>query len=43
MSDPLSEFRFISSDSHVNEPPGLFAERMPGRLRGRAPPAIVPT
>jgi predicted TIM-barrel fold metal-dependent hydrolase len=37
MSDPLSDFKFISSDSHVNEPPTLFAERMPSKLRERAP------
>jgi predicted TIM-barrel fold metal-dependent hydrolase len=37
MTQPLADFRFISSDSHVNEPPELFAERMPARLRGRAP------
>lgn len=37
MSDPLQDFEFISADSHVNEPPELFAERMPVRLRARAP------
>jgi predicted TIM-barrel fold metal-dependent hydrolase len=37
MTRPLADFRFISSDSHVNEPPELFAERMPARLRARAP------
>ena len=37
MSDPLSDFKFISADSHVNEPPALFAERMPEKLRDRVP------
>jgi predicted TIM-barrel fold metal-dependent hydrolase len=34
---PLEGFRFVSADSHVNEPPELFAERMPHALRDRAP------
>jgi predicted TIM-barrel fold metal-dependent hydrolase len=29
--------RLISADSHVNEPPELFAERLPASLRPRAP------
>ncbi|MGH7897277.1 MAG: amidohydrolase family protein [Candidatus Binatia bacterium] len=33
----LADFRFVSADSHVNEPPELFAERMPKKLRDRAP------
>jgi predicted TIM-barrel fold metal-dependent hydrolase len=37
MSDSLAQFKFISSDSHVNEPPDLFGERMPAQLRDRAP------
>ena len=37
MSEVLSDFKFISADSHVNEPPELFAERVPARLRDRVP------
>jgi predicted TIM-barrel fold metal-dependent hydrolase len=37
VSQPLADFTFISADSHVNEPPELFAQRMPARLRARAP------
>ena len=37
MSDPLADFKFVSADSHVNEPPELFRERMPAKLRDRAP------
>lgn len=37
MSDPLAEFKFVSADSHVNEPPEIFAERLPSKLRERAP------
>src|SRR5262249_7782993 len=29
--------RLISADSHVNEPPEMFAERLPAALRHRAP------
>lgn len=29
--------RLISADSHVNEPPEMFGERLPAALRGRAP------
>lgn len=31
------EERLISADSHVNEPPEIFAERLPAGLRERAP------
>ena len=37
MSQPLADFAFVSADSHVNEPPELFATRMPKALRERAP------
>ena len=37
MSDSLSEFKFISADSHVNEPPEIFAERLPAKFKSRAP------
>ena len=30
-------YRLISADSHVNEPPDLWAERVPAALRDRAP------
>jgi predicted TIM-barrel fold metal-dependent hydrolase len=33
----MSELRLISADSHVNEPPEMFRERMPAGLRDRAP------
>ena len=33
----MPDYRIISSDSHVNEPPELFAQRMPARLKARAP------
>ncbi len=37
MPESLAGFRFVSADSHVNEPPELFADRMPSRLKARAP------
>jgi predicted TIM-barrel fold metal-dependent hydrolase len=37
MPQPLAGFRFVSADSHVNEPPELFAQRMPSHLKDRAP------
>ncbi len=33
--------RLISADSHVNEPPEMFAERLPPALRARAPHVAV--
>ena len=30
-------YRLISSDSHVNEPPGTWVDRVPAALRDRAP------
>jgi predicted TIM-barrel fold metal-dependent hydrolase len=33
----MAELRLISADSHVNEPPEMFRERMPVGLRDRAP------
>ena len=30
-------YRLISADSHVNEPPDLWLDRVPAALRGRAP------
>src|ERR1700756_1052437 len=33
----VREYRLISADSHVNEPPGLWRDRVPPALRDRAP------
>ena len=35
------EYRIISADSHINEPPGTFVDRVPAHLKDRAP-RIVP-
>jgi len=45
MSEPFYEvasidYPIIDSDAHVNEPPGLWQERVPARLRTRAPKVI---
>jgi len=32
-----TEYRLISADSHVNEPPDLWQSRVPAKLRDRAP------
>src|SRR5438128_11099186 len=34
---PSLEYRLISADSHVNEPPDLWVSRVPAALRDRAP------
>jgi predicted TIM-barrel fold metal-dependent hydrolase len=34
---PEHGYRLISADAHVNEPPGLWTERVPRALRDRAP------
>jgi predicted TIM-barrel fold metal-dependent hydrolase len=36
-SDGAQRYRLISADSHVNEPPTLWHDRVPARLRDRAP------
>jgi predicted TIM-barrel fold metal-dependent hydrolase len=36
----LQNVPLISADSHVNEPPGLWQENLPSRLRDRAPRAV---
>lgn len=36
----MTVYRSISADSHVNEPAGLFIERVPAKLRDRAPHII---
>jgi predicted TIM-barrel fold metal-dependent hydrolase len=33
----VDDYRLISADSHVNEPPDLFVKRVPAALRDRAP------
>jgi predicted TIM-barrel fold metal-dependent hydrolase len=33
----MSALRLVSADSHVNEPPEMFGERLDARFRGRAP------
>ena len=33
----MADYRLISADSHVNEPPEMFGERLPVSLRPRAP------
>ena len=33
----MSEYRLVSGDSHVNEPPSLWQERVPAHLKDRAP------
>ena len=33
----MTELRLVSADSHVNEPPELFRQRLPVALRDRAP------
>src|SRR5580700_5583812 len=32
-----SEYRLISADTHVNEPPDLWTARVPEKLKGRVP------
>ena len=34
---PLNDYRLISADSHVNEPPDLWTKRVSESLRDRAP------
>ena len=31
------KYQVVSADSHVNEPPGTFIDRVPARLRDKAP------
>jgi predicted TIM-barrel fold metal-dependent hydrolase len=31
------EYRIISADSHINEPPGTFVDRVPAHLKDKAP------
>jgi len=33
----MGEYRLIDSDSHINEPPGLWIERVPERFRDQVP------
>ena len=34
------EYRVISADSHINEPPGTFIDRVPAKLRDIAPKVV---
>ena len=36
----MSDLRIVSADDHVIEPPGLWQERVPRRLRDRAPKVL---
>src|SRR5262245_26684938 len=36
-SAAMDDLVLVSADSHVNEPPEMFGERLPAALRGRAP------
>ena len=45
MSEPFSEvasidYPIIDADAHVNEPPELWQERVPARLKQRAPKVL---
>src|SRR5213594_3917041 len=40
MSELFAEVASIDSDAHVNEPPDLWQERVPARLRNRAPKVL---
>ena len=33
----MGSYSLISADSHINEPPDTFVERVPASLRDRAP------
>jgi len=37
----MTEYRLISADSHVNEPPNLWVERVDQKYRERAPQLMV--
>ena len=34
------EYRVISADSHINEPPDTFVDRVPAKLRDIAPKVL---
>lgn len=36
----MREYRLISADSHINEPPDLWTERVPAKFKDRAPRMI---
>ena len=36
----MRDYKLISADSHINEPPGLWQDRVPARLRDRAPKMV---
>ena len=31
------EYKIISADNHINEPPGTFVDRVPAHLKDKAP------
>ncbi len=33
----MRDYKLISADSHINEPPGLWVDRMPAKFKDRAP------
>ena len=33
----MADYRLVSADSHVNEPPGVWRDRVPAEFRDRAP------
>ena len=37
----MSDYKLISADSHVSEPPGLWVEGVDRRYRDRAPRLVV--
>jgi predicted TIM-barrel fold metal-dependent hydrolase len=41
MTDHPREYKLISADSHVSEPPGLWQERVDKRYRDRAPRLVI--
>ena len=36
----MREYKLISADSHINEPPGLWVDRVPERFKDRAPKMV---
>ena len=37
----MTDYKLISADSHVSEPPGLWVERVERAYRDRAPRLVV--
>ena len=38
----MRRYRLISADSHVNEPPDLWVDRVPAAMRDRASSLVSP-